>query len=216
MGYAFGMRFFVGIYRLIIAFFCFSGTYEGWLLGIGSKWVYFTFETNAVLGLIMLWAGAASLLKGIQPPAWLKGCLTLYIIITGLVAWLILPPADPATTTHLYGMMTSTMVHIIAPILASIDFVLFDPHRRYQWHYSLSWLAYFPFYVAFVVIRAQIWPNAGPGKDPYPYGFIDLKALGWQQFGINIVTYALAFFVMGLLLFVIDRILPKKTPLTVS
>ena len=65
------MRFIVALWRFAIAGFCFVGTYEAW-----SKpqfWVYFTFQTGFVLGIVMLWSGAATLLKGIQPPAWLKG-----------------------------------------------------------------------------------------------------------------------------------------------
>lgn len=64
----------MALWRFAIAGFCFVGTYEAW-----SKpqfWVYFTFQTGFVLGIVMLWAGAATLLKGIQPPAWPKGCLT--------------------------------------------------------------------------------------------------------------------------------------------
>ncbi|MDN6522295.1 MAG: Pr6Pr family membrane protein [Bifidobacterium crudilactis] len=215
--YAVRMRFIAALYRFVIAFFCFAGTYEAWLSGIGNRWVFFTVQTNVLLGVVMLWAGAATLLKGIQPPAWIKGALTLNIIVTGLVAWFVLPPSDPATTAFAFGVMTTTMAHIIVPIMASVDFLVFDPHRRFPWHYTLSWLIYFPFYLAFVLIRAQIWPHSGPGAsgNPYPYGFIDLQALGWQRTALNCVEYLGAFFVLALVLFLIDRILPKRTPLTV-
>lgn len=65
------MRFIVALWRLAIAGLCFVGTYEAW--SKPQYWVYFTFQTGFVLGIVMLWAGAATLLKGIQPPAWLKG-----------------------------------------------------------------------------------------------------------------------------------------------
>lgn len=54
------MRFIVALWRFAIAGFCFVGTYEAW-----SKpqfWVYFTFQTGFVLGIVMLWSGAATLL----------------------------------------------------------------------------------------------------------------------------------------------------------
>lgn len=47
------MRFIVALWRFAIAGFCFVGTYEAW-----SKpqfWVYFTFQTGFVLGIVMLW-----------------------------------------------------------------------------------------------------------------------------------------------------------------
>lgn len=211
------MRFVVGIYRLLIAFFCLGGTYEAWLLGIGNKWVYFTFQTNIALGLVMLWAGAATLLKGIQPPAWLKGCLTLYIVITGLVAILVLG-LNSTDYKLVLGIRTTWMIHVISPILASVDFLLFDPHRRFHWHNVLTWLIYFPFYVAFVLIRAAIWPHSGPepGGNPYPYAFLDLGHLGWAQLMVNLAEYLVVFFALSLVIFLIDRILPAKTPLTID
>ena len=115
----------MALWRFAIAGFCFVGTYEAW-----SKpqfWVYFTFQTGFVLGIVMLWAGAATLLKGIQPPAWPKGCLTVYAIVTALVAFFLMPPDDPAYVPQVIGIMTNTMLHKIAPIMAVIDFVLFDP-----------------------------------------------------------------------------------------
>ena len=164
------MRYVAGVYRLVIAFFCIAGTNETWTFHKPANFVYFTHQTNILLGIVMLWAAIASFRGSKQPPAWLKGMLTLNILITGLVAGFILPPTDPAT------------------------FV----------------------YLAFVLIRAQIWPNSGPeaGGNPYPYGFVNLKELGWAGLGMNIVIYMAAFCVAGLLLCLIDHVLPRRTPLT--
>ena len=206
------MRLFVGVYRLLIAFFAIAGTSETWMGVKAWDWVYFTNQTNMVLGVVMLWAGAASLLKGIQPPAWLKGCLTLYIAITGLVAWLILDPVTiTPETARCLGVPLITMVHVITPIMAVVDFVLFDAHRRFAWHYTLTWLLYFPLYLAFVLLRAVIFPDGLlPNDSLYPYPFVDVQQIGWPQLGVNIVTYLAAFFVLGLVLFLLDRALPKK------
>ncbi len=210
------MRFIAGIYRLTIAFFCFAGTYETWLVGKTSNLVYFTHETNIALGIVMIWAGFASLLKGVQPPAWLKGMLTLNIIITGLVAWLVLPPTDPADELYAFGIATHTMAHVIVPIMAVADFLIFDEHRKFKWHYTFSWMLYYPIYLAFVLIRAHFLPNGGPGNDgsPYPYDFINLPKLGMHQFVTNCAVYLGIFFVLAWILFIIDHALPRKTKLT--
>ncbi|KAA8815194.1 hypothetical protein CPA40_08640 [Bifidobacterium callitrichos] len=204
------MRFIAGLWRLAIAAMCFVGTYEAWHKP--EYWTYFTFQTGFVLGFVMLWAGAATILKGIEPPAWLKGCVTLYAIVTALVAFLLMPPDDPAYVPAVLGLMTNTWLHRVAPIMAGIDFLIFDQHRRFEWHYMFTWLAYFPLYLAFVLVRAALLPTSGPaaGGNPYPYQFIDLKALGWAQFGINCGKLALGFLALSLILFVIDRILPPK------
>lgn len=123
-----------------------------------------------------------------------------------------MPPDDPAYVPQVIGIMTNTMLHKIAPIMALIDFLLFDPHRRFRWHYMFSWLMYFPAYLAFVLIRAAIWPGSGPaaGGSPYPYDFINLDKLGWQGFGISCGRLALAFLVISLIVWVLDRALPNK------
>lgn len=206
------MRFAAGIFRLLTAFFALAGTHETWLLGEVKNLAFFTHETNIALGLVMIWAGFASLLKGVQPPAWLKGCLTLYISITGLVAWLVLAPTVIGPdTVRVAGIPCVWMVHIIAPIMAVADFLLFDPHRRYRWHYTLTWLLYFPAYLAMILVRAAIWPTSAlDGDSPYPYPFVDLAKLGWAQLGVNIAIYLAVFFGLALVLFLIDRVLPRK------
>ncbi|MBT1173234.1 Pr6Pr family membrane protein [Bifidobacterium sp. MA2] len=204
------MRFIAGLWRLAIAAMCFVGTYEAWHKP--EYWTYFTFQAGFALGFVMLWAGAATILKGIEPPAWLKGCVTLYAIVTAVVAFLMMPPDDPAYVPAVLGLMTNTWLHRVAPIMAAVDFVVFDQHRRFRWQYIFTWLIYFPVYLAFVLVRARILPTGGPaaGGNPYPYEFIDLKALGWTQFGINCGKLAIGFLVLSLIVFIIDRILPAK------
>ncbi|RBP97491.1 hypothetical protein CRD60_06535 [Bifidobacterium aemilianum] len=204
------MRFLAGLWRLAIAALCFVGTYQAWQTP--SRWTYFSFQAGFLLGLVMLWAGAASLLKGIQPPAWLKGCLTVYAILT-LLASLLLMPADKQQSLPLvWGIMATTVLCYVVPIMTLTDFLLCDPHRRFKWHYTFSWLVYLPAYLAFVVIRAQLWPHSGPaaGGSPYPYAFIDLPALGWIQFGINVFELLAVCAGLGLVAFLIDHILPAK------
>lgn len=204
------MRIVAGLWRLATAFVCLASVSVAW--HATNYWVYFTFQTGLVLGLVMIWAGAASLVDGKQPPAWVKGCVTFYIVVTGLVAWLLLPPSDPATAKYVFGIMTNTLLHRVAPVMAVVDFLLFDSHRRFSWKYPLTWLVYFPFYLAFVLIRAQLWPHSGPeaGGNPYPYGFINLSKIGWEQLAINSGWLLAGLVVLGLVVFLIDRILPSK------
>ncbi|KFF31463.1 putative membrane protein [Bifidobacterium bombi DSM 19703] len=205
-----GMKYFVSVYRFVIAFLCLAWTSVAWTTT--SYWVYFTYQSNFVLGLVMLWAAIALLIDGNQPPAWLKGVLTLYIMVTGIIATVLLPPPNPATAKYVFGIVTNLILHKVVPIMASVDFLLFDPHRRFKWHYVFSWLIYFPLYLAFILIRAALWPHSGPEPhgNPYPYGFIDLPKIGLEQLVVNCAGCVVFFIVLGLLLFLIDRILPSK------
>ena len=97
------MRFVAGIWRLAIVALCVMGTSEAWTQP--NRWVYFTFQTGALVGFVMLWAGAASLVRGVQPPAWLKGAATTYAIVVALVAFTMLPAGGgaPGATAGLNG-----------------------------------------------------------------------------------------------------------------
>lgn len=169
--------------------------------------VYFTFQTGFAPGIVMLWSARPHCSRGIQPPAWLKGCLTVYAIVTALVAFFLMLRDRPGIrASRLLAFMTNTMLHKIAPIMAVIDFVLFDLHRRFRWHYMFSWLAYFPAYLVFVLARAAIWP--GPDRRPAVRTVPlhrHLDALGWQGFGISRGKLAIAFFAISLVVWLLDR-----------
>lgn len=198
---------------MAVAFFAFAGISEAWLGIDPANLVYFTYQSNLFVGIVMAWAGLATLLKGVQPPAWLRGNVLLCIVITGLVANIILAPPDLKTCFYVFGIPEPYIVHRIVPIAYTIDFLFFEPHKTFKWKYAFTWFIYFYTYFAFILVRAAIWPNSGHGDgagDPYPYPFIDLPRIGVQQFIINVVIYTLAFLVVSLILVAIDRMLPKK------
>lgn len=203
------MRFVAGIWRLAIVALCVMGTSEAWTQP--NRWVYFTFQTGALVGFVMLWAGAASLVRGVQPPAWLKGAATTYAIVVALVAFTMLPPDDPRTVPQIMGIMTNTMLHRIVPAMVVLDFLLFDEHRRLKASYPLLWLIYPPLYLTFVLVRAWWWPHADPGAggSPYPYDFLNLPTVGWAQFGIACLKVLAAFLASGAVVCLVDRALPE-------
>lgn len=210
------MKFFVSFYRFVSAFFCLAGCRGIITHGQVKHLAFFTYQSNIILGFVMFWAGVATLIKGIQPPAWLKGMITLDIAVTGLVAWLALPPADLNASLKVGPIPCIILLHIVNPTMAGIDFLLFDEHRRMTAKMPLFWMIYFPVYLVFILICAAIFPNSNllDNGSPYPYGFIDLKNISVQQFLQNIVLYAAAFVVLGYIIYAIDAALPAKTALT--
>lgn len=212
------MTYFVALFRLVTAYFALAGTAKTWLLGQPVNLVYFTHQTNLLIAFLFIWGAFASVLKGIQPPAWLKGMATLNIIITGLVAWLVLPPANMSEQLFVLGIPGNVSTHIIVPIMATVDFLLFDEHRRFKWLDSLTWLIYFPIYITFVFVRALVFHGVGPATDgsPYPYGFINIDKLGAQHVATNCAIYLGIFFILALIIVAIDKALPKRSPLTGS
>ncbi|AKV55986.1 hypothetical protein BACT_1294 [Bifidobacterium actinocoloniiforme DSM 22766] len=216
------MRFLASFYRLALAAFALAASYQGWLKGMGRAWTPLDFQACLVLAFVMLWAGAASLLKGVEPPAWLKGFAILYSLIGALAAWAMEGSAGLGSGPRVWGVPVGLMTRVLIPVMAALDFLLFDPHRRFSWHYPLSWMAYLPCYLAFVLVRAAIWPGSGSGTGPnalatpYPYPGLDLRALGWARLTVNAAEYLLVCFALALCLFLVDRILPRRTGLSVG
>lgn len=212
-------RIIVSAFRIIIGILALTGTSQAWLWHVPQNLVYFTVQSNIAVGIVFIWAGVSTLLQGYQPPAWLKGAVTLYIGITGLVANIILERPDISKGMFFYGIPQDYIVHSIVPLCVFIDFIFADPHRRFKWHYPLSWMIYIYCWLIFVVIRALIWPTAGVAAgstNPWPYPFVNIPELGVQKTIINLLVYSAVFLVLGYILYGIDRLMPAKPLLTTS
>ncbi|MFI0465950.1 Pr6Pr family membrane protein [Saccharopolyspora sp. 5N102] len=169
--------------------------------------VYFTIQSNVVVAVVFAWAAVATACGAGHPPKWLKGGTTLYIAITGLVYNLVLAGQPFQMTAALSGTweLGNQLVHLVTPIAAAVDWLLFDEHRRFRWANALHWLAY-PFgYLAFALIRGAL-------LDRYPYPFLDVNALGYDGMALNVVIYGGAFWLLGLAMVAVDRALPRNAP----
>ena len=92
------MRVVVGIYRLALAAIGLLALFWAPSTGLAfdlEDYVYFTNQSNLLLAVVMLWGGIAVLAGRREPAPWLFGAVTLFILITGIVSYLILDPAPP-------------------------------------------------------------------------------------------------------------------------
>jgi len=184
-------------------------------IGLYTVWYYlfrddatlietFTLQSNIMLAAVLLWAAYALLRFREEPPALVKGGVTLYMIITAVVyALVITPPVNPPAV--LFGLPSSQLAHILLPILAVVDFVLFDRHRRFPWKNALIWLSYPLIYCTFIVIRGAIAPELG-----YPYKFLEVPNIGYAGLAKNVAMYTVGFWVLGLIVVAVDRALPRR------
>lgn len=193
----------VGLFRLCVALFAIVGTRDIWRDGNVEGLVYFTNLTGFLVVAVFTWAGVASLLRRRQPPAWAKGVVTLAASITGLVAWLVLAPEAADAPTVFLGLTDGQIEHRAVPLAVVADFLLFDAHRRMRLRDAGLWMLFPVLYFGFVLLRGWL----SPGSE-YPYGFVDLDALGWGGLGLNLVVYGGAFYVLGLVIVGLDRALP--------
>ncbi|MFB7796898.1 Pr6Pr family membrane protein [Isoptericola sp. NPDC056134] len=195
----------VGLFRLVVVALGLVGTRAIWRDGDVEGFVYFTNLTSFLAVAVFGWAAVTTLRRREPPPVGAKGLVTLAAAITGLVAWLVLAPEDPDAPAVFLGLTDGQVEHRALPLAVVLDFLLLDPHRRARLRDAGLWMLFPVLYFGAVLLRGQL----SPGSD-YPYGFIDVDALGWGGLGLNLVLYGGAFYVLGLLIVGIDRVLPAR------
>jgi hypothetical protein len=160
---------------------------------------YFTIQSSVAYGIFAAWAAFRD-----QPaPPALKGAVTLYVAITGLVYHLVLTnPASGFAVGPVHRTVAEAignqLLHTVVPLLAVLDWLAFDPRGRFRWPYALYWLAFPLGYLAFALLRGLI-------VHKYPYPFIDVRELGYDGVTISSAGFAGAFWILGLAFVAIDR-----------
>lgn len=187
------------------------------LLRLPSAFIYFTVQSNTFL-IIVTGLNLAAVLRGAQPVALpVKGAATLYILITGLVYNIILAPTIHYKPTDFQvpligGTVSNDLLHLLTPLMALLDWLLFDPHQPIRWRSALIWLSYPISYLAFAVLRVQIIDTGliPSGGTRYPYGFINADKIGYGGVVINTFIYGFAFWLLGLLLISTNRAIGRR------
>ncbi|MFE5335024.1 Pr6Pr family membrane protein [Isoptericola sp. NPDC056573] len=195
----------VGLFRLLVVALGLVGTRAIWRDGDVEGFVYFTNLTSFLTVAVFGWAAVTTLRRREPPPVWAKGLVTLAAAITGLVAWLVLEPEAPDAPAVFLGLTDGQVEHRALPLAVVLDFLLLDPHRRARLRDAGLWMLFPVLYFGAILLRGQL----SPGSE-YPYGFIDLDALGWGGLGLNLVLYGGAFYLLGLLIVAADRVLPAR------
>ncbi|WP_194823188.1 MULTISPECIES: Pr6Pr family membrane protein [unclassified Micromonospora] len=168
---------------------------------------YFTIQSNLAVGLFAGYAAWQAARGRPEPPSALKGAVTLYITITGVVYHLVLAnPASPfamAQPDRAPGeAVGNQLLHTVVPLLALADWTLFDPRGRLRPRYAVWWLAFPLAYLGFALVRGLIVHR-------YPYPFVDAGQLGYLGVTVSAVFFAVAFWLLGLLFVGIDRALSR-------
>lgn len=175
--------------------------------------VYFTDQSNiavaAYFTLALLWPAVVALRPGIagrpagrllgaaREAGWLRGAITLYIIITGLVYHFVLATdKDPisllVSTVNQPADTGTFLLHYTVPLMVLIDFLFAERRGGYRWRYAAYWLSYPLAYLAFALIRGAFFTVGS-----YPYPFIDVTRHGYGTVMLNVVEYAIVFYLLG-------------------
>lgn len=164
---------------------------------------YFTIQSNVAVGVFAGYAAWRAWQGRPEPPSALKGAVTLYITITGTVYHLVLAnPASPFAMVQPHRepgeWWGNQFLHTVVPLLAIADWALFDRRGRLRPRYAAWWLAFPLAYLGFALVRGLVVHR-------YPYPFLDAGQLGYGGVGLSALFFAVAFWLLGLLLVGVDR-----------
>ncbi|MFI6535607.1 Pr6Pr family membrane protein [Nonomuraea sp. NPDC050547] len=115
------------------------------LVELRDPWVTFTVQSNTVLAAYYLWLLAARREGG---PS-VRGAVTLYLVVTGVVAFFALPLPQSARNLLLHG---------VTPLMVLVDWTAFTHTRRPGWADPFKWLAFPLGYAVLVLLTAPDLP----------------------------------------------------------
>ncbi|MEH1129050.1 Pr6Pr family membrane protein [Micromonospora sp. CPCC 206061] len=175
-----------------------------------SSLVYFTIQSNLIVmgyfGGTVYWM----IRRGDPAPAAprLRGAVTLWIMITGLVAHILLNHgANPLPGLigggDLFANWATFALHYLVPGMVLLDWLIFPPHRVVPYADLPLWLLYPLGYALLALGRAAVYPQFAT---PYPYYFLDPTERGYAwvfgQFGILTAEFV----ALGMMLLGLDRL----------
>ncbi len=191
----------VQLYRVAVALLAAAGTSGVWLFLQFDQLRYFTNLTGLAILVVMTWAVVGRLVRRTGPPTWATGAVTLFGVVTGLVALLVLAPEPASTPPMVLGLTYGQVMHQVLPIAVLVDFILFTPHRRLRLSHAAAWAAVPVGYLVLSVLAGSL---LGSG---YPYPFIDVGALGWGSVLAHLVGVAVGAVGLAVALVGLDRAL---------
>jgi len=163
---------------------------------------FFTILTNLLVALCftVLWLQPqqGSLRLFFKPK--LQSALAVYIVVVGVVYNLILRFIWEPQGLQ---MLVDELLHSVIPVLFVLYWFLYTDKKDLQWKDAFLWMAYPLIYSAYILIR-------GFFTDLYPYPFIDVATLGYQQVLINSLFLYLFFLLLSLGFVGTGRLLSRK------
>jgi hypothetical protein len=105
---------------------------------------------------------------------------------------------------HGLSLLADTLLHYVTPAAFMVYWWFAFPKGALRWGHPFIWGLYPTAYLAYALLRGAIIGN-------YPYGFIDVKAIGYERTLINGVGLLIAFFVLGLILVALGRVQRRVT-----
>lgn len=125
-----------------------------------------------------------------------RGGVTLYIAITGVVFALLLSGLQEELQTTIPWV--DFVVHKLIPIVVVADWLVDPPRHRLPLRVAGAWLAYPAAWLAYTLVRGEI-------VDWYPYPFVDVGELGYGGVLLRCVALLVGFVAAAVLFLLIGN-----------
>jgi len=157
---------------------------------------YFTIQSNIITSVVLLVAAFATFAGNRQSPALqlLRAAATTYIVIVGLVYNTLLAGLPGGVELE----WANIVMHVVMPLYAAIDWLLFGDRRALPWKRLWLVLVYPVVWLVVVLVR-----GATDGWVPYP--FLD-PALGYPMVALYALGIAGAFGIVGSAVWALSRV----------
>jgi hypothetical protein len=104
--------------------------------------------------------------------AYIRGAVTLYMTMTGIIYMMFLSGNEVALQTTIPAV--NFVLHYLIPVVILLDWLIFPPKTPVTFQKSLVWMAFPALYLLYSLIRGAMtaW---------YPYPFINPITNGWPN-----------------------------------
>lgn len=126
--------------------------------------------------------------------------ITTYITVVGVVYQIILRHIWQPSGLQ---MIVDELLHTFIPIFVIIYWAMYEQKAKLEWKSLSKFLLYPLFYLAYILLRGNF-------SGFYPYPFINVTELGWNQTIINIVVLLGVFVIVFLFFIGIGKIIAKR------
>lgn len=158
---------------------------------------YFTILTNSLVAIYFtcLWLFANTKAGQFFKKFSTTTAITVYILVVGIIYNLLLRNIWVVTG---WGKVADELLHSFIPLYFLMHWFFFTERKRLVWKDALNWLLYPIGYFIYTLIRGTI-------TNTYPYPFINVTKLGYQQTLINCLGVGLLFYGLCLSFIAISR-----------
>lgn len=173
------------------------------LLTVGGALIYYTIQSNLLCFLVYFVIMILYIFKKFEKNNIyyiMKGMATMAMAITMVVFQLFLSN----TPTYQNHEIISMVVHLFVPLLAILDYIIFDEKGHLKKSYPFMWTATLIFYLVFDIIYVSLGGKYNNNCN-YPYFFLSIDKFGYMGVAINCIIIYILFLLFGLCIQIIDQ-----------